>query len=74
MKPPWNRRVALTCSARRAGTDVTADVYPYPMWQSTLTVLYPKRNFTDRAETEFILREVAAPEDLVIKVPTTGDA
>jgi N-acyl-D-amino-acid deacylase len=34
------------------------------MWQSSLTVLYPKRNFTDRAETEFILREVASPDDL----------
>ena len=35
-------------------------------WQSTLTVLYPKRNFSDRAETDFILKQVAAPEDLVI--------
>lgn len=69
MRSLWgqgDRLIATLDSARRAGTDVTADVYPYTMWQSTLTVLYPKRNFTDRAETEFILREVAAPEDLVI--------
>ena len=69
MRSLWghgDRLVATLDSARRAGTDVTADVYPYTMWQSTLTVLYPKRNFADRAETEFILREVAAPEDLVI--------
>ena len=52
--------------ARAQGIDVTADVYPYTMWQSTLTVLYPKRNFADRAETEFILREVASPDDLLI--------
>jgi N-acyl-D-amino-acid deacylase len=36
------------------------------MWQSTLTVLYPKRNFTDRAETEFILRDLAGPDDLLL--------
>ncbi|HEX7939137.1 MAG TPA: amidohydrolase family protein, partial [Gemmatimonadaceae bacterium] len=48
------------------GINVTADVYPYTMWQAGLTVLYPKRNFADRAETEFILKQVAGPEDLVM--------
>ena len=52
--------------ARAQGIDITADVYPYTAWQSTLTVLYPKRNFGDRAETEFILKQVSGPEDLLI--------
>ncbi len=52
--------------ARKAGVQITADVYPYTMWHSSLTVLYPRRNFADRAETNFILTQVAAPEDLVI--------
>ena len=52
--------------ARAEGINITADVYPYTMWQSTLTVLYPDRNFSDRAETEFILKEVATPDDLLI--------
>jgi N-acyl-D-amino-acid deacylase len=52
--------------ARASGVNVTADVYPYTMWHSTLTVLYPERNFTDSAETAFIFRQVAAPEDLFI--------
>jgi N-acyl-D-amino-acid deacylase len=52
--------------ARADGIDVTADVYPYTMWQAGLTVLYPRRNFADRAETEFILKQVAGPEDLVM--------
>jgi N-acyl-D-amino-acid deacylase len=56
--------VATLAAARDAGVAVTADVYPWTMWQSSLTVLYPKRNFTDRAETEFILREVASADDL----------
>jgi N-acyl-D-amino-acid deacylase len=61
-----DRLIAKLDAARKEGIQVTADVYPYTMWSSTLTVLYPKRNFADRAETEFILKEVAAPEDLVI--------
>ena len=32
----------------------------------TLTVLSPERNSSDRKETDFILREVARPEDLFI--------
>ena len=61
-----DKLIAKLDAARAEGIEVTADVYPYTMWSATLTVLYPKRNFADRAETEFILREVAAPEDLVI--------
>ncbi|HEX6057990.1 MAG TPA: D-aminoacylase [Gemmatimonadaceae bacterium] len=52
--------------ARAAGVDVTADIYPYPYWQSTLTVLFPERDFADRAEAEYALREVAAPEGLLL--------
>jgi N-acyl-D-amino-acid deacylase len=69
MRGLWGRGDSLITVLNRAraqGIQVTADVYPYTMWQSTLTVLYPKRNFSDRAETDFILKEVAAPEDLVI--------
>jgi N-acyl-D-amino-acid deacylase len=69
MRALWGQGDSLIARldrARAQGVNVTADVYPYTMWQSTLTVLYPKRNFSDRAETEFVLRQVAAPEDLVI--------
>jgi N-acyl-D-amino-acid deacylase len=61
-----DRLIGILDRARQEGIHVTADVYPYTMWQSTLTVLYPKRNFTDRVETEFILKEVASPDDLLI--------
>jgi N-acyl-D-amino-acid deacylase len=69
MRGLWGRGdslIRVLDRARAQGIRVTADVYPYTMWQSTLTVLYPKRNFDDRAETEFILREVASPDDLVL--------
>ena len=65
----WGRADSLLGvldAARASGVDVTADVYPYPYWQSTLTVLFPKRNFGDRAEAEKVLREIAPAEGLLI--------
>lgn len=69
MIPLWGRTdslFALLDTARAHGIDITADVYPYTYWQAGLTVLYPKRDFTDRAETDKILREIAKPEGLLL--------
>lgn len=69
MRQLWGRGdelIARLDRARAAGVKVTADSYPYTMWQSSLTVLYPERNFSDRTETEFILKDVASPDDLLI--------
>lgn len=52
--------------ARRAGVAVSADLYPYEQWQSTLTVLFPQRDFTDRAEAAYALTEVTRPEDVLL--------
>jgi N-acyl-D-amino-acid deacylase len=53
-------------SYRRRGIAVTADAYPYRYWQSDLTVLFPERNFADRAAAEFALREVAMPDSITL--------
>lgn len=69
MIPLWGQTdslLHLLDKARADGVDITADVYPYPYWQSTLTVLFPKRDFDNRAEAEKILREIAKPEGLLI--------
>ena len=69
MRSIWGqapRLIAKLDSARAAGVDVTMDVYPYQFWQSTLTVLYPARDFANRATTDFVLREVATPDGLLI--------
>jgi N-acyl-D-amino-acid deacylase len=58
------RLLALLDSARAAGVDVTLDVYPYTFWQSTLTVLFPERDFEDRAAAEFALAELAPADGL----------
>ncbi len=53
-------------AARAAGLDITADVYPYEYWQSTMTVLFPERDFTDREAARFALEELVAPEGMLI--------
>jgi N-acyl-D-amino-acid deacylase len=51
--------------ARASGVRLTADVYPYTYWQSNLGVLYPKRNFSDSAETRFVLEHVSAAGEII---------
>jgi N-acyl-D-amino-acid deacylase len=51
-------------AARAAGIDISADVYPYEYWQSNMMVMLPKRDITDRAEVEFMLREIAPPDGM----------
>jgi N-acyl-D-amino-acid deacylase len=68
MKSLWGRTgevLALLDEARGEGIDVTADVYPYEFWQSTMTVLFPDRNYTREAAT-FALEELAPPDGMII--------
>lgn len=53
-------------SARAEGIDVTADIYPYIFWQSTMTVLFPERDFDNRETAAFALSEIAAPEGILV--------
>jgi N-acyl-D-amino-acid deacylase len=69
MRSLWGGAPALLDTldrARAAGVEVTADVYPYTFWQSTLTVMFPERNYDDSAAVGFALREVASPDGLLL--------
>lgn len=69
MKSLWGRADELIGrleAARAEGIDVTADVYPYTYWQSTMTVLFPERDFQDRDAAAFALAELAPPEGMLI--------
>jgi len=69
MRSLWGRADSLVARldrARAAGVNVTADVYPYTYWQSTLTVLFPARDFESRATADFVLREIAPPGGLLM--------
>ena len=57
--------ISILNDARERGVDVTADIYPYTAWQSTITVLYPDKNFDDPKEAEFILENISSPDDIL---------
>jgi N-acyl-D-amino-acid deacylase len=69
MKGLWGQGDSLIRTldrARAAGIKVTADVYPYTYWMSTLQVLFPERNFTDSVEAEFVLANVSPADGLLL--------
>ena len=53
-------------AARAEGIKVTGDVYPYEYWQSSLTVMFPKRDFDNRASAEFAVTSLSTPEGMII--------
>ena len=55
-------------AARREGIEITGDIYPYTYWHSTLTVLFPDRDYHDRAAAEFAVTEVSTPEGLLLGI------
>ena len=68
MKSLWGQAeevLQLLEEARGNGLQVTADLYPYEYWQSTMTVLFPDREFT-REAAEVALEELAPPEGILI--------
>lgn len=52
--------------ARRERLDITADVYPYLYWQSTITVLMPERDWQNRSAWEKALQEIGGPQNVVL--------
>jgi len=54
--------------ARAAGINITADVYPYTYWNSTLRVLFPQRDYTNPVSAEFAVNQVFdANESYLVK-------
>ncbi len=52
--------------ARSEGIDVTADVYPYDFWSSTLRVLFPKRDYTNVFSAQFAVDHLFDPDRSVL--------
>jgi len=55
-------------AARASGIDVSADIYPYTYWQSTLTVLLPERDFNDLDAARYALEQLAPADGLTLAV------
>jgi N-acyl-D-amino-acid deacylase len=69
MRSLWGqapRLLALLDKARAQGVDVTADIYPYLYWHSTLTVLFPERDFENLETARQVLAEIAPADGLLL--------
>ena len=45
-------------TARASGINITADVYPYNFWNSTLKILFPNRDYTNLSSAEFAVNQL----------------
>lgn len=52
--------------ARQNEIEISADIYPYERWASNLAVLFPERNYSDRAVAEFTFEHTASADDIVL--------
>lgn len=52
--------------ARKQGVDITADVYPYNFWNSTLRVLFPDKQFTNLSSAELAVNKLFDPKESVL--------
>jgi N-acyl-D-aspartate/D-glutamate deacylase/CubicO group peptidase (beta-lactamase class C family) len=69
MRSLWGeapRLLARLEKARREGIAASADIYPYLYWHSTLTVLFPERDFENLATAQTVLDEIAPPDGLLL--------
>ncbi len=60
------RFLGVLDKARAEGVDVTGDIYPYEFWHSGLTVLFPKRDFTNRETAQFVLDHVTPADGIIL--------
>jgi N-acyl-D-amino-acid deacylase len=65
MKRLWgsaDETLAKLDAARADGVQITADIYPYEYWQSTMMVMLPERDYTDRDAIAEVLDQIAPPD------------
>ncbi len=60
------RLLGILEKARAEGIDITGDIYPYEYWHSDLTVLFPKRDFTNRETAQFVLDHVTPADGIIL--------
>lgn len=52
-------------AARQKGIKISADIYPYTYWQSTLRVLFPNRDYDNPAAAEFAVNQLFDPSESI---------
>jgi N-acyl-D-aspartate/D-glutamate deacylase len=69
LKDDWRSSAKLLSQLERAraeGIDITADCYPYTFWNSTVRVLFPKKDFTSLAGATYATEHLFDPEGSVL--------
>lgn len=61
-----SKAIDLINRARLAGSDVTADCYPYTAWASTITILVSSRKHEDKREVETSLGNVGGASHVLV--------
>ncbi len=49
--------------ARKEGINISADIYPYTFWNSTLRVLFPGKDFDNLASAEMATKQLFDPNE-----------
>lgn len=68
-KSDWNTASSILTQlekARSEGVKITADVYPYTFWNSTLRVLFPARDYTNMASAQLAVTQLFDPSQSYI--------
>ncbi len=69
LKDDWGtapQLLATLQNARARGIDITADCYPYDFWNSTVRVLFPKKDFTSLAGATYAIEHLFDPAGSVM--------
>jgi len=54
--------------ARKEGVDITADIYPYTYWSSTIRVFFPELDYDNPKRARIAVTEVSTPEGIYMSV------
>ena len=69
LRSQWNTSAALLQQLQQArveGVNITADVYPYTFWNSTLKVLFPSRKYTSLPDATLAVTQLCDPSGSVM--------
>ena len=60
-----DRLLGRLTQARSKGINISADIYPYEYWESTIWVLLPDRNADDLKEIQYVLDELTPADGIL---------
>ena len=69
LKDDWGKSsniIAQLQAARLNGIDITADCYPYELWNSTLKVLFPKTDYTNPVSAQYAVDHTFDPTQSIL--------